>query len=62
MKFEEIAIKYEDNFGEEPPTLPTLDVENEVYLEFLQQAIEDNQPITKNELGDKFMTNDEAMY
>ena len=62
MRFSEIAMEYERHFGEQPPILTTLDIENELYLKMLKRAIEDNKPLTRNDLGEIFMTDDKAFY
>lgn len=62
MSFEEIAKKYKEKFGEMPPILSTLDTENEDYLGVLEEAIEIEKPLTRNELGEIFMTNEKAYY
>jgi len=62
MNFIDIAIEYENKFGEKPPILTTLDVENEEYLNILKKAIEDNKPVDRDYLGTIFMTDETAFY
>jgi hypothetical protein len=62
MKFEDIAFEYEQKFGEQPPILTTLDVENKLYLRMLKEAIENNEPLTRNDLGKIFMDDKTAFY
>lgn len=62
MKFEDVAFEYEQKFGEQPPILTTLDVENELYLKMLKESIESNEPLTRNDLGKIFMTDEKALY
>lgn len=61
-KFEEIAFDYEMEFGEQPPILTTLSVDNEDYLKMLEEAISKHEPLTRNDLGKVFMTDDSAFY
>ena len=60
--FEEIAFEYEEMFGQQPPILTTLDVENEDYKRELEKAIERQEPITRDYLADIFMVNEEVVY
>lgn len=62
MKFEEIAMEYFNTFNENPPILTTLSVENEDYLAMLKKAIESKEPLTRDDLGKVFMTDDSAFY
>lgn len=61
-KFEEIAFNYEMEFGEKPPILTTLSIDNEDYLKMLEKSIESHEPITRNDLAKVFMTNEEVVY
>ena len=61
-KFEEIAFDYELEFGEHPPILTTLSVDNEDYLKMREKAIENHEPLTRDDLGKVFMTDEEAFY
>lgn len=62
MDYDEVALKYEKHFGEEPPVLVTLSRNDEQYLKTLLEAIERDTPLTRNELAEKFMTNDKVVY
>ena len=62
MSFEDLAFEYELTFGSHPPILTTLSVDNEEYLKLLRKAIDDEKPLTRNDLGAIFMTDDEAFY
>lgn len=62
MKFTDIALEYFEKFGENPPILTTLDVENEEYLKMLKEAIESGEPLSKNDLAEVFMTDEKALY
>jgi hypothetical protein len=61
-KFEDVAFEYEKTFGQQPPILTTLDVNDPLYLEQLEKAIKSGKPITRNDLGAIFMTNDKVFY
>lgn len=61
-KFEEIAFDYEMEFGEKPPILTTLSVDNEDYLNMLEKSIKNHEPLTRNDLAKVFMTDEEANY
>ena len=62
MKFEDLAFDYENKFNEKPPILTTVSVDDPLYLEMLREAIENNKPLTRNDLGAVFMRDDEAFY
>ena len=62
MKFEDLAFEYENKFNEKPPILTTVDVNDPLYLEMLREAIENNKPLTRNDLGAVFMRDDKAFY
>ena len=53
--FEDVAMEYIQKFNEYPPTLTTLNVNNQKYLKLLKKAIRENQKITQDELGSIFM-------
>ena len=61
-RFEDVAFEYEKAFDKKPPILTTLDVNDPLYLEQLEKAIKSGKPITRNDLGAIFMTNDKAFY
>lgn len=60
--FEDVAFRYEMEFGEKPPILTTLDVNDPLYLEQLEKAIEQGKSITRDDLGAIFMTDEKAFY
>lgn len=62
MDFVEIAIEYERVFDEKPPILTTLSTDNELYLKMLKDAIDKNEPLTRDDLGKVFMTDEDAFY
>jgi len=62
MGFEEISKKYEEKFGVFPPILTTLDVENKKYLEMLEKAIELDDSISRNDLAEEFMEDEDLLY
>ena len=61
-KFEEIAFDYEMEFGEKPPILTTLSIDDEDYLKMLEKSIENHEPKTRNYLAKVFMTDEEVVY
>lgn len=60
--FVDVAVEYEKTFGEQPPILTTLDVNDPLYLQELEKAIENQKPIDRNYLGSIFMTDDKVFY
>lgn len=60
--FEDVAFRYEMKLGEKPPILTTLDTNNQLYLQELEKAIEKGKPISRDDLGAIFMTDDKAFY
>jgi len=62
MNFEEVAREYRNKFNEHPPILATLSVEDKLYLQMLKDAIKNDTPLTRNDLGAVFMKNNEADY
>ena len=62
MNFVDLAFEYESRFGEQPPILTTLSVENEDYLKMLRKSIDEDKPLTRNDLGEIFMTDNKAFY
>lgn len=60
--FEDVAFRYEMKFGETPPILTTLDTNNQLYLQELEKAIEKGKPISRDDLGAIFMTDEKAFY
>ena len=62
MNFEELKMKYQAAFGEFPPQLVTLDENDELYLRMLKEAIDNGEPLTRNDLAEVFMTDQEAVY
>ena len=62
MNFETVAQEYLDKFGKMPPRLTTLDVENEKYLKMLKEAIKEGTELTRNDLGEVFMPDNNLFY
>ena len=62
INFEKIANEYFEKFNQYPPVLTTLDVENKEYLKMLQEAIKNGEPLTRNDLGEIFMPDDNILY
>ena len=62
VNYETIAKKYRDLFGEIPPIITTLDVENEEYLKVIEKSIKDKKPLTRDMLGEIFMKDNEAVH
>ena len=60
--FEELAVEYVNVFNEQPPILTTLSTDDPLYLEMLQEAIDNNEPITRDDLGNVFMTDNKVFY
>lgn len=62
LTFEKVSKYYIRQFGEEPPVLATLSVDDEEYLRVLLDCIEENNKITMNELAEIFMDDENAIY
>lgn len=62
MDFETVAQEYYDKFGKMPPRLTTLDTENKEYLKMLKEAIEEGTELTRNDLGEVFMPDNNLYY
>ena len=62
MNFEELKMKYMETFGEFPPMLVTLDENDRLYLKMLKEAIESGEPLTRDDLAEVFMTDNEVVY
>lgn len=62
MDFYDLAFEYELKFGEKPPILTTLSVDDPLYLKQIKNAIDNDSPIDRNDLAEIFMTNDKVAY
>ena len=62
MSFEELCYEYLMQFGENPPILTTLSVDDKEYLELLKEAINSNRKLTQDDLAEIFMRNEKVVY
>ena len=54
-KYEKVFMDYVEAFDAPPPSMTTFDPVGEKFIEFMQEAIDRNEPITQDEFESKFL-------